>query len=84
MTTQRHLHFTTPGLRPQIVAIAPNVQDAPSKRQPAIVKENDELERNLKLLDQETKARNRAFQDRIVSIIGSINVVSLIGIVRWS
>ena len=39
MSKQRTLHFTTPGLRPQLLAIAPEAYDPESKRHSLIENE---------------------------------------------
>ena len=64
--SRRTLHFTTKGFKPQIVDIAPDAEDPPSKRQELIQNEDDVLDKNLFELEEGTKARNRAFQNRLV------------------
>ena len=85
MSGKRILHITNPGLRPQLVDIAPDAENSPSKRYALIANEvrypcaalcficvnpsllqDQNLEKNLKELEEGTKARNREFQDRLV------------------
>lgn len=68
MSKRRTVHFTTEGLRPQVVEIAPDAQDPISKRNDIIKQEDDLLNNNLVELDVGTKARNRAFQTRLDEI----------------
>jgi hypothetical protein len=65
--SERTLHFTARGFRPQLVDIAPEAMDPRSKRTDIIKKEDQNLDRNLDELEEGTKARNRAFQRRLVS-----------------
>ena len=64
---QRMLHYTQAGLRSQIVPMAMDeiAEVPPSKRTPLIADEDYELNVNLKVLDEGTRARNRAFQERL-------------------
>jgi hypothetical protein len=61
------LHYTQAGLRSQIVPMAMDeiAEVPPSKRTPLIADEDYELNVNLKVLDEGTRARNRAFQERL-------------------
>lgn len=65
MSKRRILHFTTPGLRPLEVDTAPDAENPQSKRYGLIQDEDQSLDQNLVELDVGTKARNRAFQNRL-------------------
>jgi len=73
MDKGRSLHFTAPGLRTRVVDIAPEATgDVPeSKRAPSINQSDHELDLNLAVLDTGTKARNRAFQERLDEVWSS-------------
>eukprot|EP01038_Epipyxis_sp_PR26KG_P007173 gene7173-9782_t len=63
---KRNLYFASQGLRSQEIEVAPDLpSDTLSKRYGLIVNEDKELNYNLEQLDIGTKARNRAFQDRL-------------------
>ena len=63
----QELHFTREGFRSHVVGLAEKevTEVAPSKRTALISNEDFELNSNLKVLDEGTKARNRAFQVRL-------------------
>jgi len=65
MEKGRSLHFTAAGFRSRVVDIAPDADAAASKRAPSIDASDYALNQNLGELDVGTKARNRAFQDRL-------------------
>ena len=66
--TERTLHFASKGFRTQLVEIAPEPTESKSKRYGLIEEEDLSLNRNLGELEESTKARNRAFQQRIDEI----------------
>lgn len=61
----RTLHFTTPGLKSQLVGIAPDAEEPLSKRYNLLTQGDDLLDSRQKELEEGTKARNREFQDRL-------------------
>jgi hypothetical protein len=66
-TNKRTLYFNAPGFKNQEIEVAPEVDSSvtKSKRKPLIDQEDYSLDSNLYELDQGTKARNRAFQERL-------------------
>jgi hypothetical protein len=68
MEEKRRLHFTSPGFRSQEIIIAPELDDSVSKRRPLIEDEDKVLDVQIVELDIGTKARNRAFQERLDEI----------------
>ena len=66
--TERTLHFASKGFRTQLVEIAPEPTEPKSKRYGLIEEEDVSLNRKLGELEESTKARNRAFQQRIDEI----------------
>lgn len=73
MDNTRLLHFTAPGFRSRVVDIAPDASgDVPeSKRYPLIEESDTALNNNLQVLEVGTKARNRAFQERLDDVWAS-------------
>ena len=69
----RTLHFTTPGLKSQLVGIAPDAEEPLSKRYNLLTQGDDLLDSRQKELDESTKARNREFQDRLDEVWKSTN-----------
>lgn len=65
MDNTRSLHFTAAGFRSRVVEIAPDSDYPESKRAPSIGQSDSELNQNLGELESGTKARNRAFQERL-------------------
>lgn len=65
---RRKLYFTSQGFRSQEIVVAPELDDSQSKRKPLIAQEDVTLDENIHDLDDGTKRRNRAFQERIDSI----------------
>ena len=61
----RALHFTSAGLRPRVVELAPDGDAPSSKRAPSIEESDLTLNQNLGELEVGTKARNRAYQERL-------------------
>lgn len=72
--TERVLHVTPIGQKPVLVDIAPDPPSMypPSKRLPLIIHEDQNLDLNLIELDKGTKAKNRAFQDRLDDVWSGI------------
>ena len=69
MSSNRTLHVTPSGLRPLLVDLAPDPPNTNlSKRHPLIEHEDRELDSNMGELDHGTRARNRAFQERLDEI----------------
>jgi hypothetical protein len=66
--SKRTLHFTTPGLRPVLLEIVPEVNGEKSKRYPLIETEDNNLNINFSSLEESTKLRNRTFQDRLDAV----------------
>lgn len=66
--SSRTLHFTAPGLKSQLIDIAPESDDPQSKRYDVLAEGDDSLDRNQTILDDGTKARNRAFQERLDAV----------------
>lgn len=66
--SRRTLHFAAPGFKTQLIEIAPDAEDPRSKRHEIIKNEDDLLNKNLDDLEEGTKARNRAFQNRLVRL----------------
>jgi hypothetical protein len=64
----RTLHFTAKGFRTQLVDVAPEPTEPKSKRHSIIAEEDLSLNKNLGELEESTRARNRAFQQRIDEI----------------
>jgi len=64
-SSSRILHFTAVGSKTQLIEIAEDDEFARSKRAGLIEEEDALLDRNLGVLDVGTKARNRAYQDRL-------------------
>lgn len=72
---KRTLYFSTQGFKPQEIEIAPDLlQEVASKRAPLIKDEDASLDSNLKELDTGTRARNRAFQERLDEVWESTRV----------
>lgn len=69
--SKRVLHLTTSGFRSQLVEIAPEAQNSPSKRINDIEHEDKDLDHNLIELDVGTRNRNKAFQDRLDEVWNS-------------
>ena len=69
--SSRTLHFTAPGLKSQLIDIAPESDEPQSKRYDVLAEGDDSLDRNQKVLDDGTKARNRAFQERLDAVWAS-------------
>lgn len=67
MEQSRSLYFNAPGLTSHEFEIAPETDTASnkSKRQPLIENEDTSLDLNIRELDEGTRARNRAFQERL-------------------
>jgi len=63
--SMRTLHFTTPGLKSQLIAIAPDAEEPLSKRYDVLTKGDDLLDARQRELEQSTIERNRGFQDRL-------------------
>lgn len=61
----RSLHFTTAGLRSQVIGIAPDAEEPLSKRYNILNEGDDLLDSRQRELEESTKARNRSFQDRL-------------------
>jgi len=61
----RTLHFTTPGLKSQLIGIAPEAEEPLSKRYGILTQGDDLLDSRQKELEESTKARNKGFQDRL-------------------
>jgi hypothetical protein len=72
--TQRLLHVTPTGQKSVLIDIAPDPPSMypASKRLPLIVHEDQNLDLNLVELDKGTKAKNRAFQDRLDDVWNGI------------
>ena len=72
--TQRLLHVTPTGQKSVLIDIAPDPPSMypASKRLPLIVHEDQNLDLNLVELDKGTKAKNRAFQDRLDDVWNDI------------
>lgn len=68
MEEKRTLYFTSQGFRSQEIVIAPELDDSKSKRLPLIQNEDKLLDGNITELDEGTRARNRAFQQRLDEI----------------
>lgn len=66
--SERTLHFTAKGFRTQLVGVAPEPTEPRSKRYGLIEEEDLSLNKNLGDLEDSTRARNRAFQQRIDEI----------------
>ena len=66
----RSLHYTQPGLKTVIVNVAPDSSVAVSKRHHIIETEDRNLKDNCIELEEGTKARNRAFQNRLDEVWG--------------
>jgi hypothetical protein len=64
-SSSRTLHFTAPGLKSQLIDIAPESEDPLSKRYDVLAEGDDTLDRNQVVLDKGTKARNKEFQERL-------------------
>ena len=62
--SDRTLHFTAPGLKSQLIDIAPESEEPLSKRYDVLAEGDDSLDKNQVVLDTGTRARNRAFQER--------------------
>lgn len=72
---KRTLFFSTQGFKPQEIEIAPDLlQEVASKRAPLIQEEDTSLNANIKELDVGTRARNRAFQERLDEVWESTRV----------
>lgn len=65
MSDSRTLHFTQPGLKTQLIDIAPSSALILSKRYNIIENEDKNLKENCLTLEEGTRARNRAFQNRL-------------------
>jgi len=63
--SHRTLHYTQPGLKTQLIDIAPESQMIQSKRYQLIENEDRNLKENCTELEEGTRARNRAFQSRL-------------------
>jgi len=63
--SRRTLHFAAAGLKSQLIDIAPDADEPESKRYGVLTKGDDLLDNNQRELEDGTKARNRAFQDRL-------------------
>lgn len=63
--SQRTLHFAAAGLKSQLIDIAPEADEPESKRYNLLTKGDDLLDNNQRELEDGTKQRNRAFQDRL-------------------
>lgn len=74
--SKRQIYFGVKGLRSHVVDIAP--EDASlvpaSKRKDIIYEEDIVLDKNLTILDDGTKLRNRAFQERLDDVWDSMHV----------
>lgn len=68
MSKRRTLHVASQGFRPQLVEIAPDAEDPISKRFDLIKNEDNMLNANITELEEGTKSRNRAFQNRLDEI----------------
>jgi hypothetical protein len=64
-SSERTLHFTAPGLKSQLIDIAPESEEPLSKRYDVLAEGDDTLDSNQVVLDKGTRARNRAFQERL-------------------
>lgn len=63
---KRKLYFSSRGFKAQEIEIAPDLlEEVPSKRAPLIRDEDNSLDKNLNDLDIGTRARNRAYQERL-------------------
>jgi len=61
----RTIHYTAAGYRPQLIDIAPDAEDPESKRYHIIEEEDRNLVKNLTVLEEGTKARNREILRRL-------------------
>lgn len=70
MESKRVLHFTQGGMKSQLVAIAPDEvgEVVKSKRHHLIEDKDVRLDSNNVILDEGTKARNRAFQEKLDAV----------------
>lgn len=66
--SERTLHFTAPGLKSQLIDIAPESEEPLSKRFDVLAEGDDTLDRNQVVLDKGTRARNREFQERLNAV----------------
>ena len=69
--SSRTLHFTAPGMKSQHIDIAPESDEPLSKRYDILTSGDDLLDANQHVLEDGTKARNRAFQDRLDEVWSS-------------
>ena len=65
LSNGRTLHYTQPGLKTQLIDVAPESSIIISKRSHLIENEDKNLKENCTELEEGTRARNRAFQDRL-------------------
>jgi len=66
--SSRTLHFTQAGLKSQLIDIAPESDEPQSKRYDVLAEGDNSLDKNQVILDDGTKARNRAFQERLDAV----------------
>lgn len=71
MDHTRSLHFTANGFKSRVVEIAPDSEAPESKRYPQIHESDELLNSNLEVLESGTRARNRAFQERLDDVWAS-------------
>jgi hypothetical protein len=61
----RFLHYTQAGMRSQVIEVAQDAEPGPSKRSGMVEESDRTLDENMVELDEGTRARNRAFQERL-------------------
>jgi hypothetical protein len=67
-TSARSFHLTGDNIKSQIIEVAADVENSPSKRYHILEQGDNNLNNNLGELETGTRARNRAFQDRLDAV----------------